>query len=381
MGCFLFYFFAMRICMVAFTDLNFDYRIYREATSLLRAGHQVVIVASSFNPAPLKGWDDIEIHPIPLDRSRSLRRLYPLFWQRAYPLLVDTHPDAYHAHDLDSLWPAVRAAQRLDRPIVYDAHEFWTEQSSLVNRPLMRSCWRLLERRLIRRVDRVITVSGSIAQSLKERYRLDEVVVLRNLPLFRHKVQSNLIRETLELPDDRPIVLYQGGFLTENGLHEQIEAAAGLTAALVLIGDGPSEQALRNQVRAAGLDDRVYFIPRVPFHQLHNYTCSADLGLCLIKGTGKSFYYSLPNKLFEYMMAGLPVLASNFPEMQRIIRETRTGATVDPTDIAAIREQIAAFLGNAEQREACAKASLQAAQYYNWERESVQLTQLYATLA
>ena len=245
----------------------------------------------------------------------------------------------------------------------------------------MRSCWSLLEQRLIRQVDRVITVSGSIAQSLKERYGLDEVVVLHNLPLFRHKVQSNLIRETLDLPDDRPIVLYQGGFLTENGLREQIEAAAGLAAALVLIGDGPSEQALRNQVRAARLDDQVFFIPRVPFHQLHNYTCSADLGLCLIKGTGKSFYYSLPNKLFEYMMAGLPVLASNFPEMQRIVRETRTGATVDPTNIVAIREQIATFLDNAEQREACAKASLQAARHYNWEREAAQLTQLYATLA
>ncbi len=371
----------MHICMVAFTDLNFDYRIYREATSLRRAGHQVVIVTSSFNSAPLKGWDDFEIYPIPLDRSHSLRRLYPLFWQRAYSLLVEAQPDAYHAHDLDSLWPAVRAAQRLARPLVYDAHEFWTEQSSLVSRPLMRSCWRLLEQRLIRRVDRVITVSGSIAQSLMERYCLDEVVVLRNLPLFRDKVQSNLIRETLDLPDDLPVVLYQGGFLTENGLREQIEVAEGLAAALVLIGDGPSEQALRNQVHATGLEDRVYFIPRVPFYQLHNYTCSADLGLCLIKGTGKSFYYSLPNKLFEYMMAGLPVLASNFPEMERIVRETHTGATVDPTNIAAIREQIAAFLDSAAKREECAKASLQAARHYNWEREAAQLIQLYETLA
>ena len=81
------------------------------------------------------------------------------------------------------------------------------------------------------------------------------------------------------------------------------------------------------------------------------------------------------------MMAGLPVLASNFPEMQRIVRETRTGATVDPTNIVAVREQIATFLDNAEQREACAKASLQAARQYNWEREAAQLTQLYATLA
>ena len=81
------------------------------------------------------------------------------------------------------------------------------------------------------------------------------------------------------------------------------------------------------------------------------------------------------------MMAGLPVLASNFPEMERIVRKTRTGTTVDPTNIAAIREQIAAFLDNAEMREACAEASLQAAQRYNWEREAAQLTQLYETLA
>ena len=372
----------MRICMVAFTDLHFDYRIYREATSLRRAGHEVVIIASAFTSAPLEGWDDFEIHLIPIDRSRSLRRLYPFFWQRAYPLLLAARPDAFHAHDLDALGPAVRSARRLDRPLVYDSHEFWIEQSSLVNRPLMRTFWSILEKRLIKRVDRVITVSTSIAESLHARYGLDKVVVLRNLPLFRKKVQSNRIRETLDLPADRPIVLYQGGFLTENGLREQIEAAADFgDAALVLIGDGPSEKALHQQVRDSGLQDRVFFIPRVPFHQLHSYTCSADLGLCLIKGTGKSFYYSLPNKLFEYMMAGLPVLASNFPEMQRVVQETQTGVTINPTDVIAIRQQVGELLADEQRRLAYGRACLDAAQHYHWEQEANQLTQLYSTLA
>lgn len=371
----------MRICMVAFNDLHFDYRIFREATSLHRAGHQVTIIAAAFDSSPLEGWDDFEIQLIPIDRNRSLRRLYPDFWRRAFPLLLAARPDAYHAHDLDVLWPAARAAKRLDRPLVYDSHEFWIEQSSLVDRPLMRALWSALERRLIGRVDRVITVSASIAQDLEARYGLEDVLVLRNLPLFRERIDSDLIRQTLDLPADRPIVLYQGGFLTDNGLSEQIEAAAAFEqAALVLIGDGPNEAALREQVRAGGLEDRVYFIPRVPFHLLHNYTCSADVGLCLIKGSGKSFYYSLPNKLFEYMMAGLPVLASNFPEMQRVVDETAAGATADPADVDVIREQITALLEDPARRAASSRASLAAARRYNWEREADHLTNLYATL-
>ena len=371
----------MHICMVAFSDLHFDYRIYREATSLHNAGHQITIIAAAFHSAPLEGWDDFDIQLIPTDRSRSLRKLYPQFWHRAFPLLLAAKADAYHAHDLDALWPTVRVARRLERPLVYDSHEFWIEQSSLVDRPLIRFFWSMLERRLIGQVDRVITVSASIAQELKARYALEEVLVLRNLPLFRERIDSDLIRQTLDLPADRPIVLYQGGFLTDNGLSEQIEAAAAFDrAALVLIGDGPNEAALREQVRAGGLEERVYFIPRVPFHQLHNYTCSADVGLCLIKGSGKSFYYSLPNKLFEYMMAGLPVLASDFPEMQQIVDETAAGATADPADVGVIREQIAALLADPTRREANRRAGLAAAQRYNWEREADQLTDLYATL-
>ena len=147
-----------------------------------------------------------------------------------------------------------------------------------------------------------------------------------------------------------------------------------------MIGGGPLEAALKKQVISAGLQDKVYFIPRVPFQELHSYTCSADLGLCVIKRTGKSFFYSIPNKLFEYLMAGLPVLVSNFPEMQAIVEKSGAGRVVDPEDVGAIRRSICDLLSNESQLRTYSKAALQAALQYNWEKESEKLIQLYATL-
>jgi len=367
--------------MVAFSDLRFDYRIFREAASLHQAGHRVSIVAAAFDDAPLQGWDDFDLYLIPVDRRRSLRRSYPSFWRRAHQLLLAARAQVYHAHDLDALWPAARAAKRLDAPLIYDSHEFWTEQSSLVQRPAVRAFWAHLEKWLIKKAHRTIAVSDSIARTLQERYHLETVTVLRNLPLYRPPVESDRIRAELGLDAGRPIVLYQGGFLTENGLAEQIEAAAGFdTAAFVLIGDGPCEAALKKQVQETGMGGKVFFISRVPFQELHSYTCAADLGLCLIKGRGKSFYYSMPNKLFEYLMAGVPVLASDFPEMRRVIADTGAGEVVDPQDVPAISQGVGTMLGDETRYQAYRNAALTAARTYSWEREAHKLIQLYATL-
>ncbi len=372
---------SMHICMIAFSDLHFDFRIFREATTLKEAGHRISIVAAAFNKAPLQGWDNFEIYLIPVDRSNSLRFSYPTFWRRAHQFLIFLGADAYHAHDLDTLWPAAGAAKRCNAPLIYDSHEFWTEQSSLALRPGIRAIWACMERYLIQKVDFTITVSASIAQSLQKRYSLDCVTVLRNLPPYRPPEKSNRIRSELNLDPDIPIVLYQGGFLTENGLREVIEAAADLNGvAFVLIGDGPCEAALKKQVIEAGLQQKIYFMPRVPFQELHSYTCSADLGLCVIKRTGESFFYSMPNKLFEYLMAGLPVLASNFPEMQSIIEKSGAGAVVDPLNISEIRRSIYDLLRDESQLKAYSHAALKAALRYNWEKEAGKLIQLYETL-
>jgi glycosyltransferase involved in cell wall biosynthesis len=371
----------VRICMAVFTDLRFDFRVYREARSLVDAGHRVTIVSTAFADGPPPPWEGVTFHLIPIDRSRSLRRTYPSFWRQAYPLLVEANAQVYHAHDLDALWPAARAARHRGAQLVYDSHEFFTEQSSLVQRPPVRMFWLLLERLLIRRAHSVVTVADPIARKLEGRYGLPRVHVVRNLPPYRAPVASDVIRAQLHIPATRPVVLYQGGFLTDNGLGELVEASAGFAdAVFVLLGDGPCEAALQQKAQNLGLTDRVRFIPRVPFQQLHSYTCSADVGLCLLKGTGSSSYHSLPNKLFEYLMAGLPVVASNFSEMERVVSATGCGITAPPTDQRAVQRAIADILGDPHRLARYREASLAAARSYNWEAEAPRLLEVYQTL-
>ena len=371
----------MRICMVAFTDLNYDFRIYREATSLKSAGHEVSIVAGTWNQQLDSAWEEFEVHACPVDRSQSLRVSYVVWWHRAHNILRDIAADAYHAHDLDSLWPASRAARARSLPLLYDSHELWTEQSSLTTRPFVRGVWSVMERRLSRHVSHVITVSPPIARELQSRYGFGQVTVIANLPPHRAPVPGDLIRERLGLESDRVIFLYQGGLLTDNGLSEQISAMADVEgAALVLLGDGPTKQQLEHQVAASELGDRVFFLPAVPFSQLHALTCSADVGLCLIKSTGKSFHWSLPNKLFEYMMAGLPVLGSQAPEIHRILSETGAGEVGDLNDQASLSNRLQCLVADAGLRARYSEASLQASRQFCWENESAKLTDLYAAL-
>ena len=367
--------------MVAFTDLNFDFRIYREAASLKEAGHHVSIVAGTWNSQLDEVWDDFDVHVLPVDRARSLRLSYPSWWRDSFRTLRGIPADVYHAHDLDSLWPASRAARRRQVPLIFDSHELWTEQSAVASRPLVRGFWAAMEKRLSGHVSRTITVSPPIADELQARYGFRDVVVIGNLPPFRNPVPGDTIRQRLGLDADRIILLYQGGMLTDNGLAEQIEAMAGVEgAALVLLGQGPTRELLQQQVIRCGLGDRVFFLPAVPFSQLHALTCSADVGLCLIKSTGKSFHWSLPNKLFEYMMAGLPVLGSEAPEIQRVLAETGAGEVVDPTDISSLRSRLKRLVAEPDRRRKYAEAALAAARRFCWEKESTKLTELYAAL-
>ena len=370
--------------MVVFGDLRFDFRVYREARALADAGYAVSLVASDFVSGALPPlWSAFELHLIPIDRRRSLRASYPRFWRRAARSAQMACADVYHAHDLDALWPAARAARRRGVPLVYDSHELFAGQSSLVGRPAIRGFWEWWERRLLRRVDRVMTVSDAIAADLHRRYDLDTLpTVVRNLPPWREPVVDSPLRVALGLADDpQPLALYQGGFLTDNGLTEVIDAMRLIDhGRLVLLGGGPTEAALRDQVASADLQARVRFLPRVPFPELHQWTCGADFGVCVIKPTGDSFAWSLPNKLFEYFVAGLPVLAGDTPQIRKVIVDTGAGVLTDPRNPAAIAEALRSLYADIEGRSQLAAAARQAAHNYCWEAEAPRLLALYDSL-
>ena len=374
----------MHICMVVFTELVSDFRVFRTASALADAGHRISIVAGSGDGGELHdSWSRFEVHSIPVDRRASLRFAYPRFWHRSWSVLCDLGADVYHAHDLDTLWPAAKAANRCGAALVYDSHELWTEQSAVAGRAAIRFFWRRLEARLITRADAVIAVSDSIARALEEDYRLTRpITVVRNLPPYRTPVSGHHIHQALDLDPACPVALYQGGFLTDNGLSEQIDSMRFIEGegVLVLLGGGPTEVQLRRQVAEGGFEQRVRFLPRVPFQELHEFTCSADVGLCLIKPSGASFAMSLPNKLFEYFMAGLPVLGSSVPEIRRIVEETAGGEVVDVTDPRTIAAALSKLLGDPSLRHSYGEAALAAARRYNWEREAPALCDLYRVL-
>ncbi|MDP7448879.1 MAG: glycosyltransferase family 4 protein [Candidatus Latescibacteria bacterium] len=375
---------GMHVCMVVFGDLCFDFRVYREAKALADAGHRVSLIATDFHSGPMPAeWDAFGLHLIPLDRGHSLRFSYPHFWRLAARQALATAADVFHAHDLDALWPAARAARRLAVPLVYDSHELFSRQSSLVNRPLIRGFWEFWERRLLRTVDRVLTVSDAIAEDLRRRYNLTDLpAVVRNLPPWREPVAESPLRQALGLiGDPEPLALYQGGFLTDNGLGEMIQAMVQIDwGRLVLLGGGPTESALRQQVVSHGLQDRVRFLPRVPFPELHEWTCGADVGVCVIKPTGESFAWSLPNKLFEYFIAGLPVLAGDTPQIRRVMLDTGAGVVADPENPSAIADSLRGLFADAEGRSQLSVAARSAARRFCWEKEAPRLLALYESL-
>jgi glycosyltransferase involved in cell wall biosynthesis len=285
--------------------------------------------------------------------------------------------DVYHAHDLNTLWVGRSCAEVTGARLVYDSHELATERSR------MKRVWRWwatrTERRWLPAADALIVASPVWIRILEHKHGSvpDRSVAVLNTPEYQ-EVEALDVRDQAGLPAGMPVVLYQGSIQEHRGIEPAIDAVAGLDGvALVVVGYGHHRPALEGDVAERGLGDRVRFVGPYPPDLLLRYTASADVGLCTIVSSSLSYHTSLPNKLFEYLMAGVPILGSEAPEIARVVTESGAGVVVPATDPEAIAAGIRRLLADPEPFRAAAR---RASATFNWGVESAKLVDLYRAL-
>lgn len=287
--------------------------------------------------------------------------------------------DLYHSNDLNTLPQGLVCAKLLRRKkLVYDSHEVQTSRTGY-NSPL----YGIMERFYIKFVDVMIAENHTRAQYTEELYNLYPEVI-HNYPFVVKPEFSESINlhEKLNISPDEPILLYQGGIQIGRGLDKLVQAAPLFKkGVLVFIGDGRIKPELEKAVKEQGLEERVKFLPKVPVEDLMHYTKNAYLGFQVLNNICFNHYSASSNKLFEYMMSGVPVIACSFPEIQRVVETEKVGVCVDSHDPKSIAEGVNYLLDHPEVREQMMQNCFQAREKYNWNEEKKSFIEIYRQLA
>jgi len=361
-----------KVSLSVINDLVTDNRVHKVAVSLQKMGFQPVLVGRLL-PESHTVERDYQTH-----RMKLLFRKGPMFYfehnLRLFLYLLKSEIDVFVANDLDTL-PANYLASRIKRkPLIYDSHEYFTEVPELIGRPVIKAIWTWLEKLLVPRVDAAYTVCDSIAEVYRDLYKIDFKVV-RNLPVC---TQAE-IRDNQEKVSGQPkIILYQGALNLGRGIEAAIRAMQYMEGAeLWLAGDGDITQQLKQMVAELKLEDKVKFLGRLPLTQLHEVTRQADLGISLEEDLGLNYRFALPNKLFDYIQAGVPVLVSNLPEMRRVVEHYQIGIIAETHQRKELAELMKTALFDQGKRQVWKQNLPFAAKELCWENEEVVLRTIY----
>jgi glycosyltransferase involved in cell wall biosynthesis len=397
-----------RVAIALYADLTHDRRVQREAVTLSQAGYDVTIAAlESAGSGGMDPGDSVKViswrptasqilpgawspfRPEGAGASVGAPRGGRLGWLAAYGRNLRSwgrwavrsmgQPDVWHAVDLTGLAALGLAGIGADACLIYDSHELYLESGSAARIPGP-ARWVLarVESRLAHRAAAVITVNPSIAHELSRRYGVDPVVVM-NCPLLSDVRRPGRMRARLAL-GGRPVLLHHGSLGDGRGIGHTIDALRLLPAevALVLLGDGPLVPWIREQQERPELAGRLFWHPAVPLNELLSWVVDADLGVMLFEPTELNSLYATPNRLFDCVVAGVPVLASDFPEFRRIVNGDGIGEVCDPTDNRVIAESIGRLLAAPEQLAAMQIRARSAARIkYNWDTQAAALLDVY----
>jgi glycosyltransferase involved in cell wall biosynthesis len=366
-----------KVIVSVINDLVTDQRVKKVCFTLHDMGFEILLVGRQ-----LSGSLPMDARPYPVRRMKLLFEKGPAFYGcfqiRLFFMLLFHHADVLVSNDLDTLLPNFLVSRLKKIPLVYDSHEYFTGVPELQHHPLKQKIWKRVEQWIFPRLKNVFTVNDSIAHLYEEEYGIRPVVV-RNVPVSRQVVAKGN-RKTLHLPEDKNIMILQGaGINMQRGAEEMVEAMRFVEGSVLLIvGGGDVLDSLKQMVDRWSLHEKVLFRPRQPYEKLMQYTAAADLGLTLDKNTNINYRFSLPNKIFDYLHAGIPVLASDLTEIRKVIETYDVGDFIPSHRPEAIARKVTEIFADHKKMETWRQNAIKAAAVLNWERESEKLKKVYA---
>jgi glycosyltransferase involved in cell wall biosynthesis len=367
-----------KVIVSVINDLVTDQRVKKSCQTLTDMGFEVMLVGRQLKKSP-----PMEERPYPTVRMKLLFEKGPLFYAtfnlRLFFFLLFHKAELLLSNDLDTLLPNYLVSRIKGIPLIYDSHEYFTEVPELVNRKGVQNIWKRIERWVFPKLKDVITVNDSIADLYEKEYGIRPVVV-RNVSPKREVSKDFKDRKAFDLPEDKFLMILQGsGINIQRGAEEMVLAMQYVSDAnLLIVGGGDVLDELKSLVKKYGLEQKIFFKPRQPYPILANLTYIADLGLTLDKDTNINYRFSLPNKLFDYIQAGTPVLASPLPEVKKIIDTYEIGDFIPSHEPVEIAEKVNQIVANQEVMSKWRKNITFAASQLNWENEERQLKEVFA---
>ncbi len=346
--------------------LNYDQRMQRICTSLVNAGYRVTLVGWSYPESPILGPQAFEQVRLPM-KNRSGKWRYIEYNYKLLSAIKKLKPDLIGAIDLDTILPCYYIAKQLKVPIIYDAHEYFTELEEVVRRPFTHWIWKKVEAFAVPRIKYGYAVNDSYVKLFNEKYGVSYEVI-RN---------ATVLKPLPEQAKSEPYILYQGAVNEGRALKQLITAMHQVDCPLIICGKGDLYESLQAYTAEQGLTHKVQFKGFVLPADLVDITRKAHIGITLFETSGLSNYYSLANRFFDYMHAGVPQLCNAYPEYIRINGEFELANLIEKPDVASIAAGLNRMLQDADYYHRLCTNALKARETYNWQAEELKLVRLY----
>ena len=359
-----------------------DARVLKEAASLSKDGHELVIW----------GISDDETDEFQQNNGFSIKRINrkmkrnTLLGKLAYSSKFiynssKENADIYHAHDLSTLLECYIASKLNRSKVIYDSHELYIRDFD--NKNNYKNLYFYLEHLLIRKVNLVITVNNLISKELQQRYKLKNLPsVIMNCPSLNNSKECTTNDNLKSKYDGKNIIVFQGVIREGLGLRNLIRSFTYLNDNynLLMIGDGPILDELVDLSEQLSLDQKIHFTGKIPHEKLLSYTKIAHMGVIYPEEYNLSHYYMAPNKFFEYIHANLPVLVPNYPFLKENVLKYNIGQLTDSENPEDFAKNITEFFSNKEEYDEMKQNTEVAKNSLNWENEEKKLLELYRKL-